>query len=141
MWKISDKGMWGMAKMIGVWMNINNPNRSAQDDLNLTVGGTIVLTQAEVRKLVPGQLFNVRIRVMDEDSFSDDLVYSDNSFSIGVSDTNPKLFHTGVIVPRKQLRDSEPGYENEAEVYCRVSAGSGNISTNWRNSQTENVKI
>ena len=81
-----------MAKMLGVWMQIVNPNRSAQDDLNLTVGGTIGLTRAEVEKLAPGQLFNVRIRVMDEDSFSDDLVYTDNTFSIAVRDTNPQSF-------------------------------------------------
>ena len=130
-----------MAKMLGVWMQIMNPNRSAQDDLNLTVGGTMVLTRAEVEKLAPGQLLPVRIRVMDEDSFSDDLVYTDNTFSIAVHDTNPQPFVTGVVVPRKALRDSEPSYEHEAEIYCRVSAGTGNISTNWRNSQTENVKI
>ena len=41
-------------------MNINNPGRSAQDDLNLTAGGTIVLTAADVAKLVPGQLWPAR---------------------------------------------------------------------------------
>jgi hypothetical protein len=130
-----------MAKMLGVWMQIMNPNRSAQDDLNLTVGGTIALTRAEVEKLAPGQLMPVRVRVMDEDSFSDDLVHTDNTFSIAVHDTNPQSFVTGVVVPRKALRDSEPSYEHAAEIYCRVSAGTGNIVTNSRNSQTENVKI
>ena len=130
-----------MAKMLGVWMQIMNSNRSAQDDLNLTVSGTIGLTRAEVEKLAPSKLFNVRIRVMDEDSFSDDLVHTDNTFSIAVHDANPQSFVTGVVVPRKALRDSEPSFEHEAEIYCRVSAGTGNIVTNWRNSQTENVKI
>ena len=49
-----------MAKMQSVSMQVNNPGRSAQEDLNLTVGGTIVLTPQEVAKLVPGQLFRVQ---------------------------------------------------------------------------------
>ena len=69
-----------MAKMIGVWMNINNPGRSKQDDLNLTVGGTITLASADL----PGGLWTIRVRVMDDDTFSDDLVHTDNSFQFGV---------------------------------------------------------
>ena len=43
------------------------------------VGGTIVLTPQEVAKLVPGQnLFRVQITVMDDDTFSDDVVHTDN---------------------------------------------------------------
>jgi hypothetical protein len=131
-----------MAKMLGVWMNINNPDRSAQEDLNLTVGVIIVLTAKDVAKLIPGQLFNVRIRVMDSDTFSDDLVHTDDSFARGVYDTNPTQFGVGVIVPASKLINSEPGYESTAEIYCRVSARHGNvISTNASNSQTEDVKI
>ena len=34
---------------------------------NLTVGGTILLTAADVMKLGEGGLFNVRVKVMDDD--------------------------------------------------------------------------
>jgi hypothetical protein len=129
-----------MAKMLGVWMDINNPNRSPSEDLNLTVGGTIWLSSAELAKVPPGGLFNVKIKVMDSDSFSDDLVHSDNSFSIGVrSDNQP--FMTGVIVPAGALKNSEPSYENSAEVYCRVAASNGTLSTNASNSGTVGIRI
>ena len=41
-----------MANMQRVSMQVNHPRRSAQEDLHLTVGGTIVLTPQEVAKLV-----------------------------------------------------------------------------------------
>lgn len=136
-----------MAKMRGVWMQINNPNRSAKEDLNLTVNGTIVLTSQDVAKLVPGQLFHVRIKVMDSDTFSDDVVHTDDTFERGVYDTTPTPFGVGVIVPAAKLRNSEPSYESTAEIYCRVAAEQRNgqgrvvISTNAANSQTEDVRI
>lgn len=132
--------------MLGVWMNINNPGRALNEDLNLTVGGTIVLTAADVARLKPNELFNVKITVWDEDTFSDDVVYTDQTFFFNVLDTNPAQFHVGVIVPYQKLRASEPGSENFAEIYCNVSArhpsiqGSA-VATNGRNSQTEDVII
>lgn len=126
-----------MAKMLGVWMHINNPNRSTKEDLNLTVGGVVVLARADL----PGGLWTIRVRVMDDDTFSDDLVHTDESFQLGVHDLEPRPFHVGVIVPHRKLNNSEPWYESRAEIYCRVSARQGNKSTNWRNSQIENVKI
>ena len=130
-----------MAKMLGVWINVNNPGRSTSQDLNLTVGGTILLTTEDVRKLGNEGLFNVRIRVMDDDTFSDDVVHTDNSFSIGVHDTTPRCFHVGVIVPHQKLNDCEPFYESSAEIYCRVSASAGSVQTNGANSQTEKVAV
>jgi hypothetical protein len=130
-----------MAQMLGVWINVNNPNRSTDQDLNLTVGGTILLTAEDVKKLTKGGLFNVNIKVMDEDTFSDDTVHTDNSFSVGVYDTDPHCFHTGVIVPHQALNDSEPFWEDTAEIYCRVSAKQGTIQTNGANSQTIDVAI
>src|ERR671931_1257 len=99
-----------MAKMLGVWMHVNNPGRSSKEDLNLTVGGTIVLTPQDVAKLVPGSLFRVRIKVMDDDTFSDDVVHTDETFERGVYDTTPTAFVVGVIVPATKLRSSEPSY-------------------------------
>lgn len=130
-----------MAQMLGVWINVNNPSRTTSQDLNLTVGGTILLSDADVKKLTKGGLFNVNIKVMDEDTFSDDTVHTDNSFQVGVYDTNPKCFHVGVIVPHQKLNDCEPFYEDWAEIYCRVSAKQGTIQTNAANSKTVDVAI
>jgi hypothetical protein len=65
---------------------------------------------------------------MDDDTFSDDLVHTDESFSVAVHDTSPKQFVVGVIVPRRKLRNSEPSYESWAEIYCRVSASRGTLA-------------
>jgi hypothetical protein len=136
-----------MAKMLGVWINVNNPARSRQEDLNLAVNGTILLTPQEVAKLVPGQWFRVRIKVMDDETFSDDVVHTDETFERGVYDTTPTPFVAGVIVPAAKLRNSEPGDESTAEIYCRVGADHRNtqgrviISTNAANSQTVGVRI
>ncbi len=136
-----------MARMLGAWMHVNNPNRSAQEDLNLTVGGVVSLNAADVGKLVPGQLFKVRVKVMDDDTFSDDLILTDESFQVGVNDGSPRPFHTGVIVPRAKLRGVEPSYEHGVEVYCKVSAFQKNnqgrvvIDTGAGTTHTETVKI
>jgi hypothetical protein len=136
-----------MAKMLGVWINVNNPGRSPQEDLHLSVNGTILLTPQDVAKLVPGQLFHVRIKVMDDEAFSDDLVHTDETFERGVYDTNPTPFTVGVIVPATRLRHSEPGYDSTADIYCRVAAEHRNtqgrvvMSTNAANSQTVGVRI
>src|SRR3954454_23848336 len=78
-----------MAKMLGVWMNINNPNRSTHEDLNLTVGGTVLLSSSD-----PHGLWTISVRVMDEDTFSDDLVFTDDSFQLGVYDLQPRFFQS-----------------------------------------------
>ena len=136
-----------MAKMQSVSMQVNNPGRSSREDLNLTVGGTIVLTSQEVAKLVPGQLFRVKITVMDDDTFSDDVVHTDTTFERGVYDTTPTAFIVGVIVPAAKLRNSEPSYESAAEIYCKVSAEHRNaqgrviISTNTASTRTVAVRI
>lgn len=126
-----------MARMKGVWMHINNPDRTAQEDLNLSVGGVISLA----KKDLPGGLWTVRIKVMDDDTFDDDVVFSNSSFQRGVYDLNPTSFSTGVIVPANRVINSEPGYESCAEIYCRVSASLGNKSTNWSNTNVEDVLI
>jgi hypothetical protein len=130
-----------MGKMLGVWINVNNPNRSTSQDLNLTVGGAIMLSEAEVRTLGGGGLFRINIRIMDDDSVSDDLLHTNNSFQINVQGTGPQCFHTGVIVPHGKLNDCEPWYEDFAEVYARVSAKSGNVSTNTVDSSNVSVRI
>ena len=132
--------MAAKAKMLGAWIDINNPNRSTNEDLNLTVGGTILLN-TEALRLLGGQLLTIKIDVMDEDSALDDLLMTDQSFQLGVHDTNPHCFHTGVIVPHKKLNDCEPFWESWAEIYCKVSAKRGTVQTNAAKSQKENVAI
>lgn len=129
-----------MAKMLGVWIEVTNPNRPLSDDLNLLVGGTIRLTAAEMARLSPDRLFNIRVKVMDSDTFSDDLIHTDETFSIAAQDTT-QPFVTSVLVPAGKLRNSEPGSERNAEVYCRVAGRNGNIVTNASNSQEVNVRI
>ena len=136
-----------MAKMQRVSLQVNHPRRSAQEDLHLTVGGAIVLTPQEVAKLVPGQLFRVQITLMDDDTFSDDVVHTDTTFERGVSRYPPTAFTVGVIVPAAKLRNSEPSYESAAEIYCKVSAEHRNaqgrviISTNTASTRTVAVRI
>lgn len=128
-----------MAKMKGVWISQNS--RRPDQDLLLTVGFTIVLTASEVAKIGPGGTLNVRIRVMDEDTFSDDLLVEDNTFQVAVPDTTPRSFQTSVPVPWKKIADSETHVEREAEIYCKVRAAKGNVVTNWATSETEDVKF
>lgn len=128
-----------MAKMKGVWISQNS--RNPDQDLLLTVGFTIVLNSSEVAKIGPDGVLNVRIRVMDEDVFSDDLLVEDNTFSVGVHDTTPRSFTTTVLVPWKKIAASETHVEREAEVYCKVRAARGVVATNWATSETEDVKF
>jgi hypothetical protein len=130
-----------MAKMLGVWIIVNNPNRTTSQDLNVTVGGVILLSEAEVRALGGGGLFSINVRIRDEDSLSDDTVHTDATFQINVQGTTPQCFHTGVIVPHKKLNDCEPWYEDWAEIYARVSAKSGNVQTNTVDSSIVHVRI
>jgi hypothetical protein len=132
--------MAAQAKMLGAWINVNNPNRSTSEVLNLTVGGTILLNE-EALRLLGNNLMTVKILVRDSDSAVDDTLLTDQSFQVGVHDTNPHCFHTGVIVPASKLNDCEPFWESWAEIYCRVSAKGGTVQTNARDSQQVNVRI
>lgn len=126
--------------MLGAWIYINNPKRSTSEDLNLQVGGTVKLN-TEALRLLGEQLLTITVEVKDEDTFFDDLIQTDNSFQLGVHDTDFHCFSLGVIVPYQRLNDCEPFYENQAEIYCRVSGHGGGVTTNKARTQTENVAI
>jgi hypothetical protein len=128
------------ARMLGAWIHINNPNRTTKEDLNLTVGGAVVLN-TEALRLLGGNLLRIRIDVKDEDTFSDDLLLTDQSFQLGIQDTTPRCFHVGIIVPYQKLNDCEPFWDSWAEVYCNVSGRGGGIQTNTARTQTEKVAI
>jgi hypothetical protein len=75
------------ARMLGVWEYINTPKRSTSEDLNLQVGGTVRLN-TEALRLLGGQLLTIKAEIMDEDSAIDDLLLTDQSFQLGVHDTD-----------------------------------------------------
>ena len=132
--------MAAKARMLGAWIFINNPQRSAKEDLNLQVGGTVQLN-SEALQLLGDQLLTIKAEVMDEDTFSDDLVFTNDTFQLGVHDTDFHNFTFSVIVPHQRLNDCEPFYEHQAEIYCRVSGHAGNLKTNRARTLTENVRI
>lgn len=127
-----------MAKMVGVWMYVSP--RRVNEDVRLTGAATIVLTEADRRKLGE-RLMKVSLRVMDDDTFSDDTVYKDDSFQLGpgLLNVGPNTFTISAIVPRSKVADSEPSWESAAELYFRVRASGGGVTTNWANSQVEDV--
>jgi hypothetical protein len=128
------------ASMLGAWIVVENTERGANEDLNLTVGGTIHLT-TEALRLLGGKLLTVKIEVYDADSFYDDKLKTDTSFQIGIHDTGFHCFHTGVIVPHGILNDCEFWNDDYAEIYALVSASAGAVKTNGARSQQEDVKI
>ena len=50
--------------MLGAWIFVENPGRSENEDLNLTVGGRIHLN-TEALRLLGEQLLTVKIEVYD----------------------------------------------------------------------------
>ena len=126
-----------MAKMVGVWIFVHP--RKVTDSAKLTVGGTIIMSQAEVRKLGVG-LLPISIRVRDEDWLFDDNVQNDNSLFFAAHQVGPNSFTTDVTIPHSKLVDSEPSAESVTELYARVRGVSAGVSTDWANSQTEDVR-
>ena len=111
-----------MAKMVGVWMYV--APRRPSDNVNLTGAATIILTEADKRKLGDG-FMKVSLRVMDDDTWSsDDTVYKDDSFQLGPANLNvgPNTFGISAIVPHSKVANSEPSWQSSAELYFRVRA-------------------
>jgi hypothetical protein len=133
-----------MARMVGVWIWV--ATREVADDVNITVGGTVNLTEQDVRQ-IGNQALSLRIRIMDDDTISDDEVAAVSDTFAGPFKEGPNSFQTQVIVPHDDVSDSEPGTESWAELYARVRVpattvtGAGSISTKWENSQNENVQF
>lgn len=127
-----------MAKMVGVWMYVEP--RRPDDDVRLTGAATIIVTEADKHKLGNG-FMTVSIRVMDDDTFSDDIVYQNNSFQLGPALLNigPNTFGISAIVPHNKVENSEPWWEGSAELYFKVRAAGGSVATNWGVSQNEDV--
>lgn len=128
------------ARMLGAWIFINNPNRSTSEDLNLQVGGTVKLN-TEALRLLGGQLLTIKVEVWDEDTFFDNALLTNETFQLGVHDTDFHCFNFSVIVPHQTLNDCEPFYEDQAEIYCKVSGHGGDLKTNKARTQMERVAI
>ena len=126
-----------MAKMVGVWIFVHP--RKVTDSAKLTVGGTIIMSRAEVRKLGVG-LLPISIRVRDEDWLFDDNVQNDNSFFFAAHQVGPNSFTTDVTIPHSKLVDSDPSSESVTELYARVRGVSSCVSTDWADSQTDDVR-
>ena len=127
-----------MAKMVGVWIFVHP--RKVTDNAKLTVGGTVIMSQAEVRKLGVG-LLPIAIKVRDDDTFFDDNVQNSNNFFFAAHQVGPNSFTTDVTIPHSKLVDSEPSTESVTELYARVRGASSSVSTDWTDSQTEDVRF
>jgi len=125
-------------KIVGVWLYVTP--RKVTDPANLIGAATIIVTEADKRKL-GDSLMKVTIRVYDEDSISDDKLYEDSNFQLGPAllQIGPNTFGLQAIVSRSTLENSEPPWEGSAELYFKVMASGGGVSTKWARSQTESV--
>jgi hypothetical protein len=130
-----------MARMAGVWLWIAAP-REVGDDVNLLVGGTIILTQQEVNK-IGNQALSLRILIMDDDTFNDNEVDAFSDTFAGPFNVGPNSFQTrNLIVPHDKVSNSEPWNESVAELYAKVRvapATTVSIKTNW--AESNNVYV
>jgi hypothetical protein len=128
-----------MAKMVGVWIYVH-PRRRLADDVVLTFGATVLMSEAEVRKIGLGLLpVDIQIRDRDFPGFDDRVHIA--TFHCAAQKVGPNHFHTEVTVPHSEVEDSEPWFERTAELYARLRGNSTDLSTNWANSQMEHVRF
>ncbi|NOJ42235.1 hypothetical protein [Bradyrhizobium australiense] len=129
-----------MAKLVGVW--IYEEPRSPSDDVKLQGGATLILSEQERRK-IGDNLMKVSIRVMDDDFAFDDELYKDDSFQLGPANLNvgPTTFGFSATVAHSKVANSETSSESWAELYFRVRASGGGVTTKWANSQNEDVQF
>lgn len=126
-----------MAKMVGAWIVVLNPNRGPGDYLNLQVGFTMFLTERDLETLSgDDDLFQVRIRIRDDDTFSNPVIHSHDTFFVNVQDTSAHTFYTGVIVPGNKLSGIDSPFP-VANIFARLHARKMPVRTNWANSQNE----
>jgi hypothetical protein len=122
-----------MAEMVGVWIYV--PPRNRTDPMNLTVGWTTLLDEAEVRKL-GDSLMTVQLRVMKLPIIEAAVYVNDNLVELGPAgrQVGPNSFTDEVIVPRQNL-----GRSAEGILLAEVRAIGPGVATDWRVSQEERV--
>lgn len=89
------------ARMLGAWIYINNPQRSTSEDLNLQVGGTVRLN-TEALRLLAEQLLTIKAELLDEDTFFDDLLLTNETFQLGVHDTDYHCLTSASLCPTRR---------------------------------------
>jgi hypothetical protein len=134
----TEKRSTDMAKMVGVWIFVHP--RKVNDSATVTVGGTVIMTQQDVRKLGVG-LLPISIKVMDDDPGWDDDVQDDNSFFFAAHQVGPNSFTTDLTIPHGKLEDSEPFWESATELYAKVRGNMSGLTTAWAESQRESVSF
>lgn len=139
--------MAAQVRILGAWMYIRNPNRSANEDLNLVAGGVITLNDEAITQL-DGNLITIRVDVMDQDDFSsDDLLVTNQTFQLGPaflegSSRIPKCFFVpDIIVPAETLNDTDPEWVDRTDIYCIISGSGGGLHTNEAHSQSDSVRL
>jgi hypothetical protein len=134
--------MAAKATMLCAWMVVNNPNRAENEDLNLTVGGTIQLN-TEALRLLGGQPITIKVDVQDADYWSDDELATSDTFQLQINDTNPRCFNTGVLVNAQTLNDCEWWGDDAADVFCVVSGhgAGGKVQSNGVRTEEHEVNI
>ncbi|GAA2760830.1 hypothetical protein [Actinopolymorpha rutila] len=127
-----------MAKLVGTWEYVEP--RKVEDDVNLVGATTLIMTEADRRKLGDNSM-KLQVRVMDDDTFGDDTVYADDSFQVGpaLSQVGPNTIGLNAVVKHSKVEDSEPVWEGSAELYFKVRAVGPGVVTNWATSQNEDV--
>jgi hypothetical protein len=132
-----------MAKMVGVWIWVWP--RQIADAVNLTVGGTVILTEEDVAR-IGDEMLLLGIRIMDRDPGPDDKVDDVSDTFAGPFNVGPNSFQIEQItVPHDDVANSEPGTESVAELYVKAKVKPAtvthNIQSNWAESQTEHVRF
>jgi hypothetical protein len=128
------------SKLVGAWIYCTP--RKPSDDAELLGGAVLILTEADKLKLGNG-LMKVHIRVMDWDKYSpDDLVQTDDSFSLGPANLNvgPNTFGINALVKHSKMVTVDPSSQTNAELYFRLRAVGGSVATTWVNTPNESVK-
>jgi len=81
----------------------------------------------EALRLLGGQLLRIKIEVMDEDTFSDDLLLTNDTFQIGINDTD--FIPVSLFPPRRSTilnrstrvrQKSTAGWLDTEAIYKRI---------------------
>ena len=134
-----------MAKITDVSMVAE---RTDSNDLQLTVSGTLHLTQQELNKVNRnGGFVNLQTHVMDEDKWFNDHVWDkpttdrlDGPLNVGATRFEIDPF----IVARDKIADADPWPEEKVELFVSVRVSphvTDAISTKWADSPNQIVKV
>jgi hypothetical protein len=82
------------------------------------------------------------VQVLDADYYYyNDNLKTDETFQLGIHDTQPHCFNTGVLVNAATLNDCEWWGDDAADVFCVVSAHGGKVQSNGVRTDEQEVNI